>query len=61
MKVYPVTHPSEAAQAYPCATEGEHFWAEGLPISRAWFALGFFAPTPEARVRETIRREIERR
>ncbi len=38
MKVYRVDDPAEAARAYPCATEGGHFWEEGLPLSRAWFS-----------------------
>ncbi len=39
MRVYRLTDKEEAAQAYPCATESPPpFWAEGLPLSRAWFA-----------------------
>ena len=38
MKVYRVEGPAEVKQAYPCATEGGHFWEEGLPLSREWFA-----------------------
>jgi len=38
MRVYRVAGPHEVEQTYPCATEGGHFWAEGLPLSRAWFA-----------------------
>jgi predicted GNAT family acetyltransferase len=39
MRVYQVTKEQEARKAYPCATEVPlPFWADGLPLSRAWFA-----------------------
>jgi predicted N-acetyltransferase YhbS len=38
MRVYRVTSREEAQEAYPCATESPTpFWADGLPLSRAWF------------------------
>lgn len=38
MRVYRLTEPAQAAGAYPCATEGRPFWADGLPLARAWLA-----------------------
>ncbi len=39
MKVRYVQTAEDIAQAYPCATESPTpFWAEGLPLSRSWFA-----------------------
>jgi hypothetical protein len=39
MKVYRVTTEQEAKKAYPCTSEvPSPFWADGLPLSRAWFA-----------------------
>lgn len=39
MRVHVLTDPREAAGAYPCATESPRpFWADGLELSREWFA-----------------------
>jgi len=39
MRVFALTDPREAAGAYPCATESPRpFWADGLELSRNWFA-----------------------
>ena len=39
MRVHVLTDPREAAGAYPCATESPRpFWADGLGLSRSWFA-----------------------
>lgn len=39
MKVQPVQTLPDIRQAYPCATESPTpFWADGLPLSREWFA-----------------------
>jgi predicted GNAT family acetyltransferase len=39
MKAYRVADAHEAQKAYPCATESPlHFWSDGLPLSRSWFA-----------------------
>ncbi len=39
MNVYRVRDRQKAEKAYPCATESPSpFWADGLPLSRAWFA-----------------------
>lgn len=45
MKVYRVENRDQAQAAYPCATESPTpFWADGLSLSREWFAesLGQF-------------------
>ncbi|MEM1684423.1 MAG: GNAT family N-acetyltransferase [Thermosphaera sp.] len=39
MRIFRLTSSEEALQAYPCATESPRpFWAEGLELSRKWFA-----------------------
>lgn len=39
MKVFQLRVSEEAARAYPCATESPRpFWADGLELSRSWFA-----------------------
>jgi len=39
VRVFRLTSPQEAQAAYPCATESpQPFWADGLALSRAWFA-----------------------
>ncbi len=39
MRVYRVTREEGAGRAYPCATEvPPPFWADGLALSRSWFA-----------------------
>jgi len=39
MRIFSLRSAAEAAGAYPCATETPTpFWAEGLPLSRDWFA-----------------------
>jgi len=39
MRIFSLTDPQEAAGAYPCATEAPRpFWADGLELSRSWFA-----------------------
>lgn len=39
MRVRRVQTPQDIQQTYPCATESPiPFWADGLPLSRAWFA-----------------------
>ncbi len=39
MQIFALTDPREVASAYPCATETPRpFWADGLNLSREWFA-----------------------
>lgn len=39
MKIFRLSNTKEAAKAYPCATESPRpFWADGLELSRSWFA-----------------------
>lgn len=39
MRIVRLGAPEEAARAYPCATESPRpFWADGLELSRRWFA-----------------------
>ncbi|MCS7240466.1 MAG: GNAT family N-acetyltransferase [Candidatus Bipolaricaulota bacterium] len=39
MRVFRLCDPKEAARAYPCATASPRpFWADGLELSRTWFA-----------------------
>lgn len=39
MRIFRLSNPEEAARAYPCATEAPRpFWADGLELSREWFA-----------------------
>lgn len=39
MRIFRLSVPEEAVRAYPCATESPRpFWADGLELSRNWFA-----------------------
>ena len=39
MRIFSLADPRDAAGAYPCATEVPRpFWADGLELSRSWFA-----------------------
>ncbi|HIQ01797.1 MAG TPA: GNAT family N-acetyltransferase [Anaerolineales bacterium] len=53
MRIFSVKDPQEAARTYPCATESPRpFWADGLELSRSWFAENLGAHVEGVHVEE---------
>ncbi|NOX44146.1 MAG: GNAT family N-acetyltransferase [Caldiserica bacterium] len=53
MRIFSLRDPREAAGAYPCATESPRpFWADGLGLSRSWFAENLGAHVEGVHVEE---------